>query len=63
MVTKKQHYYPRSLLKYFADEENKVYVYIRQGKVFRKMTYEKLCASNNTYETNNIVDNIIFIIN
>ena len=59
MVTKKQHYYPRSLLKYFADEENKVYVYIRQGKVFRKMTYEKLCASNNTYETNNIVDNIL----
>lgn len=23
------------------------------------MSYEKLCASNNTYETNNIVDNIL----
>ena len=50
MVTKKQHYYPRTLLKHFSDVNNKVNVYIRKGDIFRRTSYEKICAANNAYE-------------
>ena len=29
MVTKKQHYYPRTLIKHFANEDDKLYLYTR----------------------------------
>ena len=51
MVTKKQHYYPRCLLKYFADSKEKVFVYSSHRKSFNHMNYSKICASNKTYET------------
>lgn len=59
MVTKKQHYYPRCLLKHFANDNKKFHVYIRQSnkKVF--MNYEKVCVTNYTYESADKVDNIL----
>lgn len=59
MVTKKQHYYPRCLLKYFADSKEKVYVYSSHRKSFNHMNYSKICASNKTYETDDVIDNIL----
>ena len=59
MVTKKQHYYPRCLLKHFANDDKKVFVYIRQGDKIERMNYEKICASNYTYESDNQVDNVL----
>lgn len=58
-ITKKQHYYPRCLLKHFADKHDKVNVYIRQANRVSKMNYEKLCASNFSYESDDDVDNIL----
>ena len=46
VMTKKQHYYPRCLLKHFADEHDKVNVYIRKANRVSKMNYEKICVSN-----------------
>ena len=57
--TKKQHYYPRCLLKYFADEHDKVNVYTREANRVSKMNYKKLCASNYSYESDDVVDNIL----
>ncbi|WP_228450604.1 MULTISPECIES: DUF4238 domain-containing protein [Staphylococcus] len=59
MVTKKQHYYPRCLLKHFANDDKKVFVYIRKGDKKAYMNYEKICASNYTYESDNQVDNVL----
>lgn len=59
MVTKKQHYYPRCLLKHFANDDKKVFVYIRQGDKIERMNYEKICASTYTYESDDQVDNVL----
>ncbi|RIO26770.1 DUF4238 domain-containing protein, partial [Staphylococcus saprophyticus] len=59
MVTKKQHYYPRCLLKHFANDDKKVFVYIRKGNKETLMKYEKICASNYTYESDDQVDNVL----
>lgn len=59
MVTKKQHYYPRCLLKHFANDDKKVFVYIRKGNKETFMKYEKICASNYTYESDDQVDNVL----
>ena len=59
MVTKKQHYYPWCLLKHFAKYDKKVFVYIRKGDKKAYMNYEKICASNYTYESDNQVDNVL----
>lgn len=59
MVTKKQHYYPRCLLKHFANDDKKVFVYIRKGDKIERMNYEKICASNYTYESDDQVDNVL----
>lgn len=59
MVTRRQHYYPRSLIKHFADEHGKLHVYIRMANKCRIMSYEKICSGNNTYESNGVVDNIL----
>ncbi|WP_432722997.1 DUF4238 domain-containing protein [Staphylococcus equorum] len=59
MVTKKQHYYPRCLLKHFSDNQGKVNVYIHQANKLSKMNYEKTCAANYTYESGNTNDNIL----
>ncbi|MCL6222069.1 DUF4238 domain-containing protein [Streptococcus dysgalactiae subsp. equisimilis] len=58
-ITKKQHYYPRCLLKHFADEQDKVNVYIRQANKLSKMNYETLCSSKYSYESDDNVDNIL----
>ena len=39
MVTKKQHYYPRCLLKHFSDSQGEVNVYIHQANKLTKMKY------------------------
>lgn len=59
MVTKKQHYYPRCLLKHFSDNQGKVNVYIHQANKLFKMNYENTCAANYTYESRNTNDNIL----
>ena len=61
VMTKKQHYYPRYLLKHFSDDHGKVIVYVRQANRVSKMNYEKLCASNFSYESEDVVDNILKI--
>lgn len=59
MTTKKQHYYPRCLLKHFANEKGKVQAYIRQANTITEMKYEKICATNYAYESDEAVDNIL----
>lgn len=59
MVTKKQHYYPRCLLKHFANEQDKVHVYINQSNKECEMSYSKVCAKNNSYESDEVIDNIL----
>lgn len=59
MVTKKQHYYPRCLLKHFANDDKKVFVYIRKGNKKAYMNYERICDSNYTYESDDQVDNVL----
>ena len=59
MFTRKQHYYPRCLLKHFANERDMVYVHIRHRNKENFMNYEKVCVSKDTYETEDIVDNIL----
>ena len=58
-MTKKQHYYPRCLLKYFADEYDEVNVYIRQANKLSKVNYERLCFSDYSYESDDIIYNIL----
>ena len=59
MVTKKQHYYPRSLLKHFANEDSKLYTYIVKSDSYAHLNYENICHKNYTYETCDIRDNIL----
>ncbi|HEL2377284.1 TPA: DUF4238 domain-containing protein [Streptococcus suis] len=59
LITKKQHYYPRCLLKHFSDEQNKVNVYIRQAHKLSKMNYESICSSKYSYESEDIIDNVL----
>lgn len=59
MFTRKQHYYPRCLLKHFANENSMVYVYIRQANKETFMNYEKVCVSSDAYESEDRVDNIL----
>ncbi|HAK2181487.1 TPA: DUF4238 domain-containing protein [Salmonella enterica] len=51
--------YPRCLLKHFANDDKKVFVYIRQGDKIERMNYEKICASTYTYESDDQVDNVL----
>lgn len=50
MVTKKQHYYPRTLLKHFANNDNKLYVYNHKANKEQYVHYENICYQNYTYE-------------
>ena len=64
MVTKKQHYYPRSLLKHFADSTSKFYVYNCVANIEQYVHYESICYKKYTYEEKIsddriIVDNIL----
>ena len=59
MVTKKQHYYPRSLIKHFANEDDKLYTYIRISNRIQYINYENICAENYTYEGSSGIDNIL----
>ena len=49
-IKKKQHYYPRCLLKHFADDNQKVHEYNVRAKVFRYVKYDSICYHNYTYE-------------
>lgn len=49
MGSQKQHYYPKMLLKYFANDD-KFRVYIRLANKYRWMNYEKVCSVNNGYK-------------
>jgi len=57
-LTKNQHYYPRFLLKYFANSNNQINVYVRQANEFKQLSYNNVCFQKNTYETDK-VDNIL----
>lgn len=59
MVTKKQHYYPRTLIKHFANEDEKLYTYIRMCNKIHYVNYKTVCAENYTYEGSSGVDNIL----
>ena len=56
MFTRKQHYYPRCLLKHFANENKMIYVHIRQANKKAFMNYEKVCVATDAYETEDKVD-------
>ena len=58
--TRKQHYYSSSLIRYFADSKDKVYVYYAAAKssTFQYTHYKNICYHKNTYETD-ITDNIL----
>ncbi|MDT0700453.1 DUF4238 domain-containing protein [Staphylococcus chromogenes] len=53
MVTRKQHYYPRCLLKYFADDKGKVYVYLPNDNKFTYTKYDNVCHKKDAYESYN----------
>lgn len=63
--TRKQHYYPRCLLKHFANSDNKINTYIRYADIFQQLSYKNVCYKRDTYETgetdmiNNILENKI----
>lgn len=59
MVTKKQHYYPRTLIKHFANEDEKLYTFIRMGNKVQYVKYQNVCSQNYTYEGSSGVDNIL----
>jgi hypothetical protein len=59
MTTKKQHYYPRCLLKYFANDNDKVNVYISQTNKILVNNYKDVCAYNYAYESSDSIDNIL----
>lgn len=59
MTTKKQHYCPRCLLKHFANDNDKVNVYISQTNKILVNNYKNLCAYNYAYESSDSIDNIL----
>ena len=59
MVTRKQHYYPRSLLKFFANTSENVYSYVCQSNKIVRVKPENICYRKDTYESGGIVDNIL----
>ena len=59
MVTKKQHYYPRTLIKHFANEDKRLYAFIRMENKVRYKNYKDVCYHNCTYEGSSGVDNIL----
>lgn len=58
-IKKKQHYYPKFLMKYFANENGKLYAYIRKINKTQYLNYKAICAENYFYETDEVVDNIL----
>lgn len=58
-IKKKQHYYPKFLMKYFANEDQKIYTYIRKINEIKYLNYKSICADDYFYETDEIVDNIL----
>ncbi|EON80106.1 hypothetical protein H700_11961 [Staphylococcus epidermidis 41tr] len=59
MITKKQHYYPRGLLKHFANDRDMVHTFIVQTNKIREMNYSNVCMKHYAYESRDIVDNIL----
>lgn len=52
--TRKQHYYPRFLLKYFANSDNKINAYVRYKDKFLTVNYKNVCCRRNAYETDEV---------
>ena len=50
MVTKRQHYYPRCLIKHFSNDDGKLYAYIRLANKTNYVNYQNVCSENYTYE-------------
>lgn len=59
MVTKKQHYYPRTLIKHFANEDKRLYAFIRMENKVQYKNYQDVCYHNYTYEGSSGRDNIL----
>ena len=57
-IKKKQHYYPKFLMKYFANENGKLYTYIRKINKTQYIDYKLICAENYFYETDEVVEQI-----
>lgn len=57
MVTKRQHYYPRCLIKHFSNDDGKLYAYIRLANKTNYVNYQTVCSENYTYEGSSGVDN------
>lgn len=55
--TKDQHFYPRFLLRNFADENDKVFEYNLLSNTVTYTPYHRLCSHNHTYETEDVRDN------
>lgn len=58
-IKKKQHYYPKFLMRYFANEDGKLYTYIRTANKTEYLNYTEICAEKYFYETDEVVDNIL----
>ena len=52
--TRKQHYYPKFLLKYFTNSDNKINAYVRYTDKFTTVTCENVCCRRNAYETDKL---------
>lgn len=50
-VKKKQHYYPKFLLKHFSDKNGNVYTYNVFTKKFEYVRFDSICYHNYTYES------------
>lgn len=59
METKRQHYYPRCLLKHFANDNDMIHTYIIKANKINNMKYVNACMRNYAYESNDGIDNIL----
>ncbi|HEM5291356.1 TPA: DUF4238 domain-containing protein [Streptococcus suis] len=59
MFTRKQHYYPSSLLKFFANEKGIVFSYVCKSNKIVRVKPENICHRKDTYESGGVVDNIL----
>ena len=59
-IVRKQHYYPSSLIRYYADTNNKVHVYnaLAKSNPFQYTHYKNICYHKYTYEAES-VDNLL----
>lgn len=61
MVTRMQHYYPRCLVKHFADEDGKTYAYLGSSQKMIRTNPVNLFMKRDCYEADNGIDNLLEI--